>query len=109
MALCDWLSCRAKPIIIALQPKLTLKHIFDAIPISTGMYSTINQLHRKFHLHLMVIFLFFQSYNSHADESDPDRIQQIIQRSVDDAEWVLKKVSTVVFRIVNNSFPAQLL
>ncbi|CAM4554372.1 unnamed protein product [Leuciscus chuanchicus] len=33
-----------------------------------------------------------QSYNSHADEDDPERIQMIIQRAISDAEWILTKV-----------------
>lgn len=30
-------------------------------------------------------------YEQHSEEDDPERIQQIIQRSVEDAEWILKK------------------
>jgi len=37
-------------------------------------------------------FLLFQSYNSHADEDDPERIQMIIQRAISDADWILTKV-----------------
>ena len=29
---------------------------------------------------------------SHSDETDPFRIQQIINRALEDAEWLLKKV-----------------
>ncbi|XP_067138320.1 LYR motif-containing protein 9-like [Centruroides vittatus] len=32
-----------------------------------------------------------QSYNSHSDESDPERIQQIIKRAIEDSEWVVNK------------------
>ncbi|XP_067307808.1 LYR motif-containing protein 9 [Pseudorasbora parva] len=32
-----------------------------------------------------------QSYNSHADEDDPERIRMIIQRAKSDAEWILTK------------------
>ncbi|XP_051717110.1 LYR motif-containing protein 9 [Ctenopharyngodon idella] len=32
-----------------------------------------------------------QSYNSHADEDDPERIQMIIQRAISDADWILTK------------------
>ncbi|XP_008306839.1 LYR motif-containing protein 9 [Cynoglossus semilaevis] len=32
-----------------------------------------------------------QGYNSHCDEDDPGRIQVIIQRAVEDAEWILNK------------------
>ncbi|TRY71237.1 hypothetical protein DNTS_014983 [Danionella cerebrum] len=34
-----------------------------------------------------------QSYNSHVDEDDPERIQRMIQRAISDAEWVLSKYS----------------
>lgn len=34
-----------------------------------------------------------QSYNSHADEDDPDRIRTIIQRAISDADWILNKVN----------------
>ncbi|KAJ8312464.1 hypothetical protein KUTeg_009837 [Tegillarca granosa] len=32
-----------------------------------------------------------QGYISHSDETDPERIQQIISRALEDAEWILKK------------------
>uniref|UniRef100_T1J7J9 LYR motif-containing protein 9 n=1 Tax=Strigamia maritima TaxID=126957 RepID=T1J7J9_STRMM len=32
-----------------------------------------------------------QGFNSHSDESDPDRIKQIISRALDDADWIMKK------------------
>ncbi|KAE8622642.1 hypothetical protein XENTR_v10005319 [Xenopus tropicalis] len=34
-----------------------------------------------------------QSFRVHADEDDPERIQQIIKRAIEDADWVLNKVS----------------
>ena len=37
--------------------------------------------------------VFIQSFNTYSDETDPDRVQQIISRAVEDAEWVIKKVS----------------
>uniref|UniRef100_A0A3B5KAN7 LYR motif-containing protein 9 n=1 Tax=Takifugu rubripes TaxID=31033 RepID=A0A3B5KAN7_TAKRU len=33
-----------------------------------------------------------QSYNSHSDEDDPERIHMIIQRAIVDADWILDKV-----------------
>lgn len=33
-----------------------------------------------------------QSYNSHSDEDDPERIKMIIQRAITDADWILDKV-----------------
>ncbi|XP_072028648.1 LYR motif-containing protein 9-like [Amphiura filiformis] len=32
-----------------------------------------------------------QSFNSHADEIDPQRVTEIISRAVQDADWILKK------------------
>ncbi|XP_072547176.1 LYR motif-containing protein 9 [Salminus brasiliensis] len=32
-----------------------------------------------------------QSFNSHADEDDPERIRMIIQRAISDADWILDK------------------
>ncbi|KAK2831744.1 hypothetical protein Q7C36_016830 [Tachysurus vachellii] len=32
-----------------------------------------------------------QSYNSHTDEDDPDRVRMIIQRAISDADWILNK------------------
>jgi len=32
-----------------------------------------------------------KEYEQHCEEDDPDRIQQIMDRAVKDAEWILKK------------------
>ncbi|XP_062873164.1 LYR motif-containing protein 9 [Trichomycterus rosablanca] len=32
-----------------------------------------------------------QSFNSHTDEDDPERIHMIIQRAISDADWILDK------------------
>ncbi|XP_003228866.1 LYR motif-containing protein 9 [Anolis carolinensis] len=32
-----------------------------------------------------------QSFNVHEDEDDPERIQQIIRRAVEDADWIMEK------------------
>lgn len=37
-------------------------------------------------------FMIRQSYKQHINEQDETRVQQIIQRSYEDAEWILKKV-----------------
>lgn len=34
----------------------------------------------------------FQGFEQHADETDPERIRQIIERSIQDAAWIVKKV-----------------
>ena len=39
-----------------------------------------------------VRFTNFQGFEQHSDETDPERIRQIISRSVEDAAWVVKKV-----------------
>jgi hypothetical protein len=36
--------------------------------------------------------LYFQSFKQHMLESDPVRVKQIIDRAVEDASWVVKKV-----------------
>ena len=36
---------------------------------------------------------FRQEFASYSDESDPERVQQIIQQAMKDVEWVLQKVS----------------
>lgn len=32
-----------------------------------------------------------QQFKSHCDETDPQRVKEIIQRSIEDADWILKK------------------
>ena len=34
---------------------------------------------------------FRKEYEQHSQEDDPERVQQIIDRAVTDAEWILKK------------------
>jgi len=41
----------------------------------------------------MLLVLPLQNFKTYSDETDPDRVQQIISRAVEDAEWVIKKVS----------------
>ncbi|XP_064210669.1 LYR motif-containing protein 9 [Tribolium castaneum] len=36
-------------------------------------------------------FMIKQSFKQHVNETDPQRIQQIVARSYEDADWVLKK------------------
>lgn len=45
----------------------------------------------------------FQQFNSHSDESDPERIRQIIDKAVEDSEWLLKKVLLSMHE-VNSTF-----
>lgn len=44
-----------------------------------------------FHEFYLFIYLFFQSYKQHADESDPERIKEIIDRALEDAAWITEK------------------
>jgi len=32
-----------------------------------------------------------QEFKSHRDETDKERVKQIIQRSIEDADWIVKK------------------
>ncbi|XP_075706935.1 LYR motif-containing protein 9 isoform X1 [Rhinoderma darwinii] len=36
-----------------------------------------------------------QSFRVHADEDDPERIQQIIKRAIEDADWVMNKIFNI--------------
>lgn len=38
------------------------------------------------------ISLILQEFIVHSDEDDPERIQQIIERAVNDIEWIVKQV-----------------
>jgi len=45
-----------------------------------------------FDLMLADAFCFtVQGYGQHADESDPERLEQIYQRAVQDAKWIVDK------------------
>uniref|UniRef100_A0A452DTF6 LYR motif-containing protein 9 n=1 Tax=Capra hircus TaxID=9925 RepID=A0A452DTF6_CAPHI len=35
-----------------------------------------------------------QSFRVHSDEDNPERIQQIIKRAIEDADWILNKQNT---------------
>ncbi|XP_077168536.1 LYR motif-containing protein 9 isoform X2 [Paroedura picta] len=39
-----------------------------------------------------------QSFKVHADEDDPERIQQIIKRAIVDADWVMEKNSENIWK-----------
>ena len=38
------------------------------------------------------MFLVFQEFRSYSDENDNERVQQIIKKAVEDANWVVQKV-----------------
>uniref|UniRef100_A0A8C0ZIY4 LYR motif-containing protein 9 n=1 Tax=Cyanistes caeruleus TaxID=156563 RepID=A0A8C0ZIY4_CYACU len=42
-----------------------------------------------------------QSFKVHADEDDPERIQQIIKRAIEDADWVMNKLVSLYYRRKN--------
>ena len=37
-----------------------------------------------------------QEFASHSDEADPERIEQIIKRALQDAEWIVQKVNQIL-------------
>ena len=37
------------------------------------------------------VFVSRTEYDQHREEDDPERIQQIMERAVRDAEWIIKK------------------
>jgi hypothetical protein len=39
-----------------------------------------------------LIWKYLQSFKQHVLESDPVRVKQIIERALEDASWVVKKV-----------------
>ncbi|CAG9760654.1 unnamed protein product [Ceutorhynchus assimilis] len=39
-------------------------------------------------------FMIKQSFKQHINESDPERVRQIVKRSYEDCEWILKKYLT---------------
>lgn len=41
-------------------------------------------------------FMIRQSFKQHVNEQDKNRIEQIIQRSYEDADWILKKVPSMI-------------
>jgi hypothetical protein len=41
-------------------------------------------------------FFVTKGFNQHADESDAERAEQIIDKSVKDADWILAKVRFVI-------------
>ena len=47
----------------------------------------------SYFVYLLKFIGWFQSYKQHQAEKDPERIQEIIKRSVEDGEWVLRKVN----------------
>uniref|UniRef100_A0A3Q3LRY4 LYR motif-containing protein 9 n=1 Tax=Labrus bergylta TaxID=56723 RepID=A0A3Q3LRY4_9LABR len=40
-----------------------------------------------------------QSYKSHSDEDDQERIQMMIQRAIADADWILHKVRMTAYEM----------
>ena len=42
---------------------------------------------------MLFINFSLQGFKSHSDEDDPERIKQIMERAIEDAEWVILKVN----------------
>lgn len=38
----------------------------------------------------------FQSFKQHVHEPDPERVKQIMEKSLTDAEWIFKKVILIL-------------
>ena len=36
--------------------------------------------------------IYMQEFNTHSDENDPERVQQIIERAMKDVEWIVNQV-----------------
>uniref|UniRef100_A0A9L0I7H0 LYR motif-containing protein 9 n=1 Tax=Equus asinus TaxID=9793 RepID=A0A9L0I7H0_EQUAS len=36
-----------------------------------------------------------QGFRVHSDEDNPERIQQIIKRAIEDADWIMNKLRTI--------------
>ncbi|KAF2973585.1 hypothetical protein EK904_003991 [Melospiza melodia maxima] len=49
------------------------------------------QQHYRHAIRQSVTLGMLQSFKVHADEDDPVRIQQIIKRAIEDADWVMNK------------------
>lgn len=45
---------------------------------------------------------YLQSFKQHVFEPDPERVKQIIDKSLADAEWIFKKVLNVYFFLTVN-------
>ena len=58
--------------------------------------SSVNKLQITTHTHTHT-----QEYKTHSDESDAQRIEQIIQRALQDVDWVVKKVSLTISIILS--------
>ena len=45
---------------------------------------------------IMCVFgAHLQGFTQHSDETDPERVKQIISRAVEDGKWIVEKVMTV--------------
>lgn len=49
-------------------------------------------------------FFFFQSFKQHVFEPDPERVKQIINKSLSDAEWIFKKVLNLFLLLIVKDF-----
>lgn len=41
------------------------------------------------------LFFYFQSYKQHTFEPDPERVKEIITKSIEDAKWIVNKVGSL--------------
>ncbi|KAL2297504.1 hypothetical protein Nmel_016811 [Mimus melanotis] len=81
-----------------LPPGPVQQHYRHAIRQTNSVFATNILLRFKRYLYFVnccidksVTLGLLQSFKVHADEDDPERIQQIIKRAIEDADWVMNK------------------
>ena len=71
------------------RPKCVLGHLES---FKTHLFLGVKRGVQKFScLSTLTLSDFRKEYEQHSEEDDPERVQQIIDRAVRDAEWILKK------------------
>jgi len=71
---------------------LFYKHSIRQVPLTSLAVSSKQPDRGKELLFQALKFMFLQSFRQHEFEPDPERVKQIIDKSVQDAEWILQKV-----------------
>lgn len=55
-----------------------------------------------YYFNYTISFVILQSYKQHRYEPDPERVNEIILKSVEDANWIVNKVSTNFKHIIKS-------
>ena len=63
---------------------------YDICSCSLTLFTFIQ--HDNSVLKTFFLFILTKGFGQHSDETDPERIQQIILRAVEDSKWILNKV-----------------